>query len=70
MSFPVFRFQVTYPLSSPPSLPFLAHSPKYFKKVRLSPSAAMKMLMHACGGVEKGMKVREREGGREGWGEG
>jgi len=42
------------------------NSPKYFKKVRLSPSAAMKMLMHACGGVEKGMKVRRREGLGEG----
>ncbi|KAM3569465.1 hypothetical protein VYU27_008432, partial [Nannochloropsis oceanica] len=34
-----------------------SQDPKYFKKVRLSPSAAMKMLMHACGGVEKGMKA-------------
>ncbi|CBJ27075.1 COP9 signalosome complex subunit 5a [Ectocarpus siliculosus] len=29
--------------------------PKYFKKVKISPSAAMKMLMHANSGVEKGM---------------
>eukprot|EP00903_Cladosiphon_okamuranus_P009917 g9414.t3 len=31
--------------------------PKYFKKVKISPSAAMKMLMHANSGVEKGMSA-------------
>ncbi|CAM9638719.1 unnamed protein product, partial [Heterosigma akashiwo] len=30
--------------------------PKYFKKVMISPSATMKMMMHANSGVEKGMK--------------
>ncbi|CAM9755852.1 unnamed protein product [Chrysoparadoxa australica] len=30
--------------------------PKYFKKVKISPSAAMKMLMHANSGVDKGIK--------------
>mmetsp|Transcript_28606 Transcript_28606/g.37471 ORF Transcript_28606/g.37471 Transcript_28606/m.37471 type:complete len:386 (-) Transcript_28606:401-1558(-) len=30
--------------------------PKYFKKVMISPSATMKMLMHANSGVDKGMK--------------
>lgn len=29
--------------------------PKYFKKVKISPSAAMKMLLHSNSGVEKGM---------------
>ncbi|KAG5185577.1 COP9 signalosome complex subunit 5A [Tribonema minus] len=33
-----------------------ATDPKYFKKVKISPSAAMKMLMHANSGVEKGIK--------------
>jgi len=31
--------------------------PKYFKKVMVSPSATMKMLMHANSGVEKGMNT-------------
>jgi len=35
--------------------PFLAN-PKYFKNVRISPSAAMKMMMHVQSGVEKGIK--------------
>ncbi|CAM9590443.1 unnamed protein product, partial [Phaeothamnion confervicola] len=33
-----------------------AQDPKYFKKVKISPSAAMKMLMHASAGVDKGVK--------------
>ena len=44
------------PTHSPTHSPTL-YSPKYFKKVRISPSAAMKMLMHACAGVERGMKA-------------
>jgi len=35
--------------------PFLTN-PKYFKNVRISPSAAMKMMMHVQSGVEKGIK--------------
>lgn len=32
------------------------HDPKYFKKVKISPSAAIKMMMHGQQGVEKGVK--------------
>lgn len=32
------------------------HDPKYFKKVKVSPSAAIKMMMHGQQGVEKGVK--------------
>ena len=38
----------------------VAISVKYFKKVKVGPSAAMKMLMHTYSGVEKGIK----EGGK------
>jgi COP9 signalosome complex subunit 5 len=30
--------------------------PKYFKKVKISPSATIKMMMHGQSGVEKGIK--------------
>ena len=43
--FRFFAFNIPPP-SLPPSLPPCLYSPKYFKKVRLSPSAAMKMLIH------------------------
>jgi len=32
------------------------HDPKYFKRVKISPSAAVKMMMHGQSGVEKGIK--------------
>ena len=32
------------------------HDPKYFRKVKISPSASIKMMMHGQQGVEKGVK--------------
>jgi len=32
------------------------HDPKYFKRVKISPSASIKMMMHGQQGVEKGIK--------------
>jgi COP9 signalosome complex subunit 5 len=34
----------------------VSYSARYFRKVKVSPSAAMKMLMHANSGVDKGIK--------------
>lgn len=33
-----------------------SHDPKYFKRVKISPSASIKMMMHGQQGVEKGIK--------------
>jgi COP9 signalosome complex subunit 5 len=33
------------------------HDPKYFKRVKISPSATIKMQMHCQSGVEKGIKL-------------